>query len=253
MIVHPHKPKDPQFEDYIIGTYITPMMKTKPETDTHVPTHTCDKCSSPFDYEHTLKVHLSTVHLGPDTEFEFFSNFDYFGGLKKTREITPIVGPIEETIVNHSKLKVVFMNVNSLVSPVKRYKARLGIEKSKSDIIIMAETKLGKKNTEFKVRGYYTAANLTRKLTAGGLVVMAKDQIKLHSVSMKNVLPEIQVVTFKFEEFTFISVYRSPNLGKTKARDHHKLLISHLDREINKLKGSQYTQSGLIRNDAKTH
>jgi hypothetical protein len=67
------------------------------------------------------------------------------------------------------------------------------------------------------------------------MVVMAKDQIKLHSISMKNVLPEIQVITFKFEKFTFISVYRSPNHGKTKARDHHKSLITHLDKEIDKL------------------
>ena len=95
-------------------------------------------------------------HLTHDSKFELFSNFDYFGGLKNTKEAIPVVGPVEEIIVDHSKLKIVFMNVNSLVSPLKRSKAKLGIEKSK-------------KNTEFKVRGYYTATNLPRKPGAGGL------------------------------------------------------------------------------------
>ena len=155
-----------------------------------------------------------------------------------------MVGPVEEITIDHSKLKIVFMNVNSLVSPIKRSRAKLAIETSKADIIIMAETKLGKKHTEFKVRGYYTAENLLRKQGAGGLVVMAKDQIKVHSITKKNVLPEIQVISFKVEKFTFITVYRSPNHGKTKARDHHKSLITYLDKEIDKLEGSKYVLVG---------
>jgi hypothetical protein len=169
MIVHPHKPREPQFEDYIIGSYITPAIHSRPETDLLMPKHRCDKCSSTFEYEHTLKTHLAMDHLTHDSKFELFSNFDYFGGLKNTKEAIPVVGPVEEIIVDHSKLKIVFMSVNSLVSPLKRSKAKLGIEKSKADVIIMAETKLGKKNTEFKVRGYYTATNLPRKPGAGGL------------------------------------------------------------------------------------
>jgi hypothetical protein len=198
MLVHPNKPKEPQFEDHIIGPYITPAIYSKPETDLLTPKHKCDKCSSAFEYKHTLRTHQIVDHLTQDSKFELFSNFDYFGNLRNTKEATPVVGPIEEIIVDHTKLKVTFMNVNSLVSPLKRSRAKLGIEKSKADIVIMAETKLGKKNTEFKVRGYYTAASLPRKQGAGGLVVMAKDQIKIHSILMKNVLPEIQAITFKF-------------------------------------------------------
>ena len=101
---------------------------------------------------------------------DFFTSFEYFGGRKNTKKPKPVIGPVEEVIVNHTKLKIVFINVNSIVSPLKRSTTKLGIEESKADIIIMAESKLGKKHTEFKVRGYYTAANLTRKPNAGGLM-----------------------------------------------------------------------------------
>ena len=117
-------------------------------------------------------------------------------------------------------------------------------EESKADVIIMAESKLGKKHTEFKVRGYHTVANLIRKPNAGGLVVMAKDTIQLHLITEKNVLDEIQVVTFKFGDITFIAVYRRPSYGTTKARVHHKSLIDYLDKEIDKLKGAQYVLVG---------
>ena len=45
-------------------------------------------------------------------------------------------------------------------------------------------------------------------------------------------------------DITFIAVYRSPSYGTTKARDHHKSLIDHLDKEIDKLKGAQYVLVG---------
>ena len=245
MIVHPYKSKEPQFEDYIIGSYITPSTSQEhPETELSKSKLKCDKCGTTFAYEHTLNIHKSQDHLSRDLRFELFENFDYFGGVKKTNKIKPVTGPVEEVIIDHSKLKVVFMNVNSLVSPRKRARAKLAIETSKADIIIMAETKLGKKHTEFKVGGYCTAENLTRKQGAGGLVIMAKDQIKVHSITKQNVLPEIQVITFKVEKLTFISVYRSPNYGKTKARDHHRSLITYLDKEIDKLEGSKYVLVG---------
>ena len=48
MIVHPQKLKEPQFEDYIIGT---PALLLKPEMDLYAPKHKCDKCNSTFEYE----------------------------------------------------------------------------------------------------------------------------------------------------------------------------------------------------------
>ena len=50
MIVHPYKSKEPQFEDYIIGSYITPSItQEKPETELLRPKFKCDKCSATFD------------------------------------------------------------------------------------------------------------------------------------------------------------------------------------------------------------
>ena len=70
------------------------------------------------------------------------------------KEEIPIASPVKETIVSHTKLKITYMNVNSLVSSIKKLKAKLGIEKSKSDIIILAETKLNKQCQDFQIQGY---------------------------------------------------------------------------------------------------
>ena len=139
------------------------------------------------------------------------------------RKEVPITTPIEETLVSHNKLKVIFMNINSLISPNKRIKATLGIQKSKADVVILAETKLNSHSQEFQVPGYYMAGQLTRKTGAGGMLVMAKKIIKIHSVTTKSILPEIQVIAFVFNGYTFITVYRSPSLS-VKARIHHKNL-----------------------------
>ena len=185
---------------------------------------------------------------------EFFSTFKYFG-YEKGKGPKIIKDKIDEIIIDNSKLKTVFINANSIVSPYKRSVTKLGIEESKAHVIIIAESKLGKNHTEFKVRGYHTAANLIRKSNAGGLVVMAKDTIQLHSVAMKNILPEIQFVSFKFGDITFFAVYRSPSYGATPKKVHHQKLIEHLDKEIDKLSGAKYVITGdfnlstLARND----
>ena len=124
MIVHPYKSKEPQFEDYIIGSYITPSTTQEyPETELSKSKFKCDKCEATFVYEHTLNTHKSQDHLSRYLKFELFTNFDYFGGVKNTNKIKPVIGPVEEVIIDHSKLKIVFMNVNSLVSPLKRSRA----------------------------------------------------------------------------------------------------------------------------------
>ena len=110
--------------------------------------------------------------------------------------------------------------------------------------MVLAETKLGKKHTEFKANGYYTLANLIRKSNAGGLVVMAKDTIQLHSIVEKNVLDEVQVITYKFEDITFIAVYRSPSHSTPTLKEQHQKLIDYLDKEIDRLKGAQYVLFG---------
>ena len=207
-------------------------------------THPCEKCDKVFEYAHSLDNHIDADHLTLNTKMQSYSNFEYFGRPKNNKPPKVVVGPIEEVIVNNEKLKTVFMNANSIVSDYKRSRTKLGIEEAKAHIVAIAETKLGKHHTEFKVPGYYTAANLIRKENAGGLVVMAKKNIQLHEITSRNILPEIQFVSFRFKDVTFFAVYRSPSYGSTPAWEHHKCLIDHLDGEIDKLNGARYILMG---------
>ena len=52
-------------------------------------------------------------------------------------------------------------DINSLVSSNKRTKAHWGIEKSKSDIVILTETKMDKYHQEFKVHGYHLVTQMS--------------------------------------------------------------------------------------------
>ena len=207
-------------------------------------THPCDKCAKVFDYAHSLDNHIEADHLTPNTKMQPYNMFEYFGRPKNKKPPKVITGPIEEVIVDNEKLKSVFINANSIVSAYKRSRTKLGIEEAKAHIVAIAETKLGKHHTEFKVPGYYTAANLIRKENAGGLVIMAKKNIQLHEINSKNILPEIQFVSFRFKDITFFAIYRSPSYGKTPAWEHHKSLIDHLDGEIDKLNGARYVLMG---------
>ena len=207
-------------------------------------THPCDKCDKVFDYAHSLDNHIEADHLTPNTKMQSYSMFEYFGRPKNKKPPKVITGPIEEVIVDNEKLKSVFINANSIVSDYKRSRTKLGIEEAKAHIVAIAETKLGKHHTEFKVPGYYTAANLIRKENAGGLVIMAKKNIQLHEINSKNILPEIQFVSFRFKDITFFAVYRSTSYGKTTAWEHHKSLLDHLDGEIDKLNGARYVLMG---------
>ena len=94
---------------------------------------------------------------------ERFENFKYFGKVIQDEIDIPISSPIKDNFVTHTKAKILFMIVNSLVSSGKRTKACWGIEKSKSDIIILAETKMDKYHQEFKVRGYHLVTQVNRK------------------------------------------------------------------------------------------
>ena len=207
-------------------------------------THPCEKCAKVFDYAHSLDNHIEADHLTPNTKMQPYSMFEYFGRPKNRKPPKVVTGPIEEVIVDNEKLKSVFINANSIVSDYKRSRTKLGMEEAKAHIVAIAETKLGKHHTEFKVPGYYTAANLIRKENAGGLVIMAKKNIQLHEINSKNILPEIQFVSFRFKDITFFAVYRSPSYGKTSAWEHHKSLLDHLDGEIDKLNGARYVLMG---------
>ena len=244
MIVDSSKHIDPIELEFASMPYMPVMLSlpTMPET---IPCHHCDKCDKKFDYKKSLNTHIEDHHLTKNTKMEPFPSFKYFGH-PKGKGPKLVEGPVEELIVDNNKLKTVFINANSIVSPYKRSTTKLGIQESKAHVVIIAESKLGRNHTEFKVRGYHTVANLIRKSNAGGLVVMAKDTILLHSVSMTNILPEIQFISFKFGDVTFFTVYRSPSYGITDRKTHHQKLIDHLDGEIDKVvaSGSRYIIAG---------
>ena len=175
MIVDPKKHKSLMELEFDSMPY-KPVMLQLPTIPEVIPSYSCEKCGKEFEYKQTLNSHTEEDHLTKNTKMEFFSTFEYFGH-KKGRGPKIIKDKIGEVIIDNSKLKTVFINANSIVSPYKRSVTKLGIEESKAHVVIIAESKLGKNHTEFKVRGYHTAANLIRKSNTGGLVVMAKDTI----------------------------------------------------------------------------
>ena len=152
------------------------------------PIHKCGKCNRQFQYEYGLKRHMRSDHLHKNTVMESGFVFGDFGKVKKP-DINPrkIKGEIEEVIVDKETLKLVSMNVFSLVPPEKKLFVKNGILDSGADIIAISETKFSPHTNEFKVPGYYQAATITRKAGAGGLLIMAKNTIRLHSIVVKNV------------------------------------------------------------------
>ena len=190
--------------------------------------HKCDKCLKTFDYYHSMLRHMKSEHL------VFFEN-------STLKDEEP-----PEVIKENSQLKAVYMNVNSLISKNKQYNVSKGIKESDADIVFLAETKRHKNSPEFKVQGYYEAKSLVRHASAGGLLVMAKKSIKLHSIVAKNVLPEIQVIQCMFNGQTIIAVYRSPTkkLMSVPEKDHHLALVDYLTLKIKNLKGKPYILVG---------
>ena len=91
------------------------------------------------------------------------------------------------------------MNVFSLVPVEKKLFVRNGILDSGADVVAISETKFCPHTAEFKVPGYYQAAAITRKAGAGGLLIMAKNTIRLHSIVVKNVGKDNHIQTIEFE------------------------------------------------------
>ena len=106
--------------------YITPKLLPLPDQPIILPTHLCGRCDKIYEYEYALRSHLRTDHLNPDTEMSNFTNFEYLGCKKNKKKPTPVVGQVKEVFVKHTKLKTVFMNINSIVSPIKRSTTKLG-------------------------------------------------------------------------------------------------------------------------------
>jgi hypothetical protein len=75
-------------------------------------------------------------------------NYEHFGRKKPTSPPTPDQdapnqSPVEDNFVPNTTLKVLTMNVNSIVSDKKRSLARIDIAKTGADIVILTETRSG--------------------------------------------------------------------------------------------------------------
>ena len=210
----------------------------------------CDKCDRSFQYEYSLNRHIRSDHLHKETVFESGFDFGYFGKVKKPdKKPRQIKGEIKQVVVDKEKLSLVSMNVFSLVPSAKKLFVRNGILDSGADIVAISETKFSPHTAEFKVPGYYQAATITRKAGAGGLLIMAKNTIRLHAIVVKNVDKDkhIQTIEFEFNKHKFIAVYRSPTIPEgVPEKEYHKCLIDFLDAKIKKFdtKGSPYTLFG---------
>ncbi|MCP3933624.1 MAG: hypothetical protein GY705_31540, partial [Bacteroidetes bacterium] len=119
-----------------------------------------------------------------------------------------------------------------------------GIENSKADIIAIAETWLDDSKAEFKVKGYEMAANIVRKKGAGGLLLLVKKGIGIEIKDAVSVLPEVHLITYAINGFTYIAIYRSPSYSTKKENDQHNILIQYLNKTINKLGGDPYILYG---------
>ena len=146
-----HKIKDPIELDFESMPYM-PVMLSIPEKPDPIQTHHCDKCDRVFDYLRSLENHIEADHLTPNTKMTPYpTNFLYFGRPKNRKQPKIIRGQVEEVIVENDKLKTVFLNANSIVSYGKRSTTKLGIQEANAHIVVIAETKMGKNHTEFKV------------------------------------------------------------------------------------------------------
>ena len=242
---HQNTPKSNKKVTYIDNT-IEPNFPNRNVANNNdgKPIYKCDQCSRSFLYDYSLKRHRKGDHLHKDTVFESGFAFGYFGKVKKpNKKPRQIKGEVEEVIIANDKLRLVSMNVFSLVPPEKKLFVKNGILDSEADVIAIAETKFSPHTAEFKVPGYYQAATITRKAGAGGLLIMAKNSIRLHSIVVKNVDEEkhIQTIEFEFNKHKFITVYRSPTIPEGMSeKAYHKCLIDYLDIRIKKFNAKNY-------------
>ena len=170
----------------------------------------------------------------PDPFEGIYENFKFIGKRRKKKKKKPVNKPIAEIIREHTEATVLFMNVNSVVSQDKQEKVKLAIKDKEPTFLILAETKMDKDDPEFKVEGYWLVTQVNRKSGAGGMLVLAKNNIDVTNFKSVSVVKEVQVVHFSFNDHLIIGVYRSPNYIGPPV-NQHKCLINHLQNLLNKV------------------
>ena len=151
----------------------------------------------------------------------------------------------KNNVKQHKELKLLTINVNSIHGTGKYDLAAMNIYESDPDIAIITETRLGNQSNTFRVSGYQIITQIDRRQGAGGLLIMAKEGVKVHSASSESVVDEIQVAKCQFKDLTIFGVYRSPTIDPQRTtKDHHASLINYLNSHINKLGNSRYIITG---------
>ena len=172
-------------------------------------------------------------------------HFSDFGRPKEaTKKKQASLKDKEDKVVNHEEINFCVMNVNSMHSVKKEKLVRLGIADSRADVIVLTETKLGEGSNEFKAPGYKIIAQKDRNWGAGGIMILAKTKLKICEADAVDIVEEIQVAHFKFQDLLVIGLYPSPMILATSSKEHHGKLIAYLNKKILEHEGSPYVVTG---------
>jgi hypothetical protein len=127
------------------------------------------------------------------------------------------------------RTKILTMNVRSAVSDEKKALIKLGVNKIDPDVIIMTETWFNRNDGEFRIHGYKPVARCDRptrpdreppKARGGGVLALAKTDIKITNAEVTPLHRDIQIVKFVIDKITVFGIY-SPIQGKQ--QDNNRL------------------------------
>ena len=140
--------------------------------------------------------------------------------VRKTKRISPEDRKKKTSF--HRVLDFCVQNGNSIHSEERENLIKLEILDSKSDIIVLTETRIGMGSNTIHVPGYKIVAQEDRKKGAGGIMILAKENITVSKAEAESPVEEIQVASFVVQGLLVIGADRSPTmaLGSTD-KIHH--------------------------------
>ena len=95
--------------------------------------------------------------------------------IRKTKRISSEERKKKSTF--HRVIDFCCQNANSVHSEERENLTKLGILDSKSDVIVLTETRIGKGSNTFHIPGYKIVAQEDRKRGAGGIMILAKENL----------------------------------------------------------------------------
>ena len=147
------------------------------------------------------------------------------------------------------KLKVIYINVNSIVSNNKRYELLQFLEKHEPDICLLGETKL---NEDHKIsfKNYELIRNDRKNsIFGGGTAILIKRNLNFEEVKInannKNKILETTAISIKnrnSNKFHIISMYATNS-------NHKKEIIDELNAVLNELKQQNRETFAIIAGD----